>query len=100
MSDVNIKPLADRALVEPLEESASETSSGIIIPETVDKEAPNQGRVVAVGEGRTTEDGKKVAMSVKVGDKVIFSKYGNDEVKHGGKDYYIVSESSILAVIN
>jgi chaperonin GroES len=97
-----IKPLGDRVVVRPLseEEAGTMSASGIIIPETVSKEKPEQGIVVAVGLGKWDEDGvKRIPMEVKEGDRVMFSKYGYDEVKIGGKDYYIVSESSVLAVI-
>ena len=75
------------------------TSFGIIIPETVDKEKPEQGTVIAVGPGKRGEDGRINPVNVSVGDKVMFSKYGYDELKVGGVEYYIVSESNILAVI-
>ncbi len=100
MSKINIKPLGDRVLVLPL--SAAElqqTKSGIIIPETVSKERGEQGTVVAVGPGRLTEDGSRIAPSVKKGDRIIFSKYGPDEIKVEGKEYFIISEANILAVI-
>lgn len=98
---INIKPLGDRILVEPVsdEERAGKTKGGIIIPETVDKERPEQGTVVAVGEGRLGEDGKLIPVRVKKGQRVIFSKYGPDEIKIDDKEYLIVSESNILAVI-
>ena len=97
-SDNKLRPLGDRVIVTPLEALDITSASGIIIPETVDKEAPNQGLIIAVGDGKY-DDGKKIPMTVKVGDKVIFSKYGHDEIKMSGKEYYIVSESNILAVI-
>lgn len=98
-----IKPLGDRVVVRQLtdEEMGTTSASGIIIPDTVSKEKPEQGIVTAVGEGKWDEDGnKRIPMDVQVGDRIVFSKYGYDEVKVGGEDYYIVSESSILAVIN
>lgn len=97
-----VVPLGDRVLVKPLspEEAGRKLPSGIIIPETVDKEKPEQGRVVAVGPGKKNDEGKVVPLSVKVGQRVMFSKYGYDEVKIGGTEYYIVSENNILAVIN
>lgn len=96
-----IKPLGDRVLVEPVsaENRGAKTKSGIIIPDTIDKEKPEQGIVVAVGTGRIGDDGKVIPMAVKKGQKVIFSKYGPDEIKVNGKEYYILNESSILAVI-
>lgn len=94
-----ITPLGDRILIKPfLEEEGKTTASGIIIPDTVSKEKPEQGRVVAVGEGRW-EGGKRIPLSVKVGDKVVFSRYGYEEVKYEGEEYYILREESILAVL-
>lgn len=96
-----IIPLGDRVLVKPLEKDELEKRSalGIIIPETVDKEKPGQGRVVAVGEGRLDDKGKLVKPRVKAGDRIVFSKYSPDEIKLEGEEYYILSESSILAII-
>lgn len=102
MSDVNIKPLADRVVVRPLtdEEAGTVSASGIIIPETAKKEKPEQGVIVAVGPGKWDEDGeKRIPLEVKLGDKVVFSKYGFDEVKMTDQEYFIVSESNILAVL-
>jgi chaperonin GroES len=96
----SIIPLGDRVLVRPVsaDETAGKTKSGIIIPETVDKEAPQKGIVEAVGAGRY-EDGKLVPLTVKVKDTVVFSKYGFDEIELGGKEYLILKEDSILAII-
>lgn len=94
---LSISPLADRVVVEP--RSREEVSaSGIIIPDTASREKPEQGTVVAVGPGKY-DDGTLVPMTVKVGDTVLFSKYGYDEVKINGTEYLILSESSILAVL-
>lgn len=91
--------MGDRVLVKPVsKEEGVTTSFGIIIPDTA-KEKPEQGTVVAVGPGKKNDDGKIVPVSVKVGDKVMFSKYGFDEIKVEGVEYYILPESSILAVI-
>lgn len=95
---MQLKPLADRVIVKPIEESEA-TVSGIILPDTVDKEKPEKGEVVAVGPGRY-DDGQLVPMSLKVGDKVVFKKYSPDEVKVGDVEYLILSESDILAVIS
>ena len=96
----NIQPLGDRVLVEPLrEDSEGKTKTGIIIPETVDKEKPERGKVVAVGAGRLTDEGKLVPLRVKKGQTIIFSKYGPDEIKIGDKEYFIISESHILAIV-
>jgi len=101
-STIGIEPLGDRVVLKPLstEESGRTLASGIIIPETISKEKPEQGTVVAVGPGKTLENGECIPMSVDVGDRVLFSKYGYDEVKVEGVEYYIVSESNVLAVIS
>lgn len=102
-SGIGITPLAERVVVRPLSEDELGTKSpaGIIIPETVSKEKPEQGVVVAVGAGKWNEHGdRRIPMAVAVGDRVLFSKYGYDEVKVGGTEYYVVSESSLLAVIS
>jgi chaperonin GroES len=81
-------------------EDDKKSASGIIIPDTVDKEKPEQGRVMAVGEGKWDEDGeKRIPVSVKIGDVVLFSKYGFDEVKVSDEEYYIIKEENILAII-
>jgi len=89
--------LADRIVVKP-SEAQEEVRGGIILPDTA-KEKPQEGDVVAVGPGRTTEDGKRIAMEVKVGDKVIYAKYGGTEVKEGGDELLILRESDILAKV-
>ena len=94
---MKIKPLGDRVLIEPLHEEKKK--GGIILPETVDKERPEKGRVVAVGAGRIDDNGKKIAMNVKKGDKVLFTKYGPDEVEVDGKKYLVGDEDDILAII-
>jgi len=95
-----IMPLGDRVIVRPMlaSETESKNNFGIIIPDTVSKERPEQGTIVAVGDGRT-EDGKLVPLKVRVGDKVVFSKYGFDEVQVDGSELYILKEENILAVI-
>jgi len=96
----SLSPLGDRIVVQPsAKEGEKKLASGIIIPETVDKEKPAQGTVIATGPGKY-EDGKRVPMQVKVGDQVLFSKYGYDEVKIDGEAYYILSESNILGIMN
>lgn len=98
-----ITPLLDRVVVRRLtdEEMGTKSVSGIIIPDTVSKEKPEQGIVVAVGAGKWDEDGeKRIPMDVKVGDRIVFSKYGYDEVKIAGDELYIVSASSILGIIS
>lgn len=97
-----IKPYSDKVVVRRLtdEEAGTTSASGIIIPETVSKEKPEQGVVVAVGEGKWNEAGdKRIPIEVEVGDRIIFTKYGYDEVKMGEEEYFIVSSSSILGVV-
>lgn len=95
---VKIKPLGDRVLLEPITES-EKTKAGIYLPDTASKERPEQGRVIAVGEGRTLDSGKAVPVKVRKGQKVLFTKYGPNEIKVGGKEYLIAKEEDILAVI-
>ncbi|MGI6082998.1 MAG: co-chaperone GroES [Limnochordia bacterium] len=95
---MSVKPLADRVLVEPIEAEET-TSSGIVLPDTA-KEKPQQGRVVAVGSGRLANNGERVPMSVQVGDVILFSRYAGSEVKIEGKEYMIMNESELLAVIS
>ena len=95
---MKIKPLADRVIVQPSDEAESKTAGGIIIPDTA-KEKPQEGKIVAVGPGRVDDDGKLIKMNVKVGNKVLYSKYGGTELKYDGKEYLIMSESDILAIL-
>jgi chaperonin GroES len=98
MAEFQLKPLEDRIVVKPLEEETT-TASGIVIPDTA-KEKPQEGEVVAVGPGRFNEDGDaRIPLDVKVGDKVIYSKYGGTEVKVGGEEYLILSARDVLAVV-
>lgn len=94
---ISIAPLGDRVVVEPLSREEV-TASGIFIPDTASREKPERGTVVAVGPGKH-ENGQHVPMSLKVGDSVLFSKYGYDEVKIDGTEYFILHESNVLAVI-
>lgn len=95
---MNIKPLSDHILIEPIKAN-EKTEGGIFLPDTVDKEKSEQGMVIAVGDGKKTEDGKIVPISVRAGQKVLFSKYGPSEIKVEGKEYLIAKEDDILAVI-
>ncbi|MDO8504000.1 MAG: co-chaperone GroES [bacterium] len=95
---MNIKPLADHILIEPIK-GEEKTKSGILLPETADKEKPEQGKVIAVGPGKKTEEGKIIPMEVKPGDKVLFTKYGPNEIKVDDKEYLIAKEEDILAII-
>ena len=96
-----IEPIADRVLVKPLSNDDAEIRrpSGIIIPETVDKERPQEGTVIAVGKGKY-DDGRLHPLTVKAGDRVLFSKYGYDEVKVDGVEYFLLREDQILAILN
>lgn len=98
-SSFKVHPLADRIVVKPEEAMDERSPSGIIIPDTARKEKPERGVVVAVGEGKRNERGDVLPIHVKVGDTVMFSKYGFDEVKIDDVEYYIVSETNILAII-
>lgn len=97
---VGVTPLGDKVLIRPLAEDTNRTASGIYIPETSKKELPERGVVVAVGEGKRTEVGGLIVPAVAVGDTVLFSKYGFDEMSIDGTTYYVVSEGAILAVIH
>jgi chaperonin GroES len=94
---MKIRPLGDKIVVEVLEEE-DKTPGGIYLPDTA-KKKPQQGKVVAVGEGRLLEDGTRAKMSVKVGDRVLFSKYGGNEVEIDGKEYTILDEDQVYAII-
>ena len=95
---MSFRPLSDRILVERVEEDGK-TKGGIIIPDTA-KEKPAEGKVVATGNGRMGEDGKLLPMDVKVGDRVLFSKYGGTEVKIDGVDYLIMRQDDVLGVVD
>ena len=92
-----LEPLEDRVVVKPIEEETQRTPTGIIIPDTA-KEKPQEGEVVAIGPGRF-EDGKRVPLDVKVGDRVIYSKYGGTEVKVEGAEYLVLSARDLFAVV-
>ena len=94
---MNIRPLQDRIIVERLEEETM-TAGGIIIPDSA-KEKPQEGKVVAVGKGKVTEEGKALPLDVKVGDKVLFGKYAGTEIKIDGKEYLMMREDDVLGVV-
>ncbi len=95
---MNIKPLSDHVLIEPIKEE-EKTKSGILLPETADKEKPEQGEVIAVGPGKRNDSGNIIPMEIKVGQKVLFTKYGPNEIKVDGKEYLIAKQEDILAII-
>ena len=94
---MNLKPLGDRIVVEPVEQE-EQTALGIFLPETA-KEKPQQGKVIASGPGARKETGDRIAMDVKVGDKVLYARYAGTNVKLDGKEYLILKESDVLAVV-
>ena len=97
MKKINIKPLADKVIIQQ-SEAETKTASGIIIPDTA-KEKPSEGEVVAVGPGEITEDGKSKPMNVKSGDKILFGKWSGTEIKLDGQDLLIMKESDIMGIL-
>mgnify|MGYP001103583197 FL=1 len=96
-TELNLRPLGERVIVRALPQE-ERTKSGIYLPDTA-KEKPQQGEVVAVGNGKVTDDGKTIPMNVKAGDKVLYSKYSGTEVKLEGEEFLIIKESEILAIL-
>ncbi|MCK5490973.1 MAG: co-chaperone GroES [Candidatus Pacebacteria bacterium] len=95
---MKLRPLGNKVILEAVSKEET-TKSGIIIPDTVDKEKPEQAKVLAVGPGRAQKDGSRVPMDVKVGDTVLFSKYSPTEIKLDDKEYLVVSDEDIMAII-
>lgn len=95
---MKLRPLGDRVILAPLAKEEV-TKGGIILPSTVDKERPEQGKVIAVGPGKLRDDGVRVEMSVKVGDMVLFKKYAPDEIKVDDETYLVLSESDLMAIV-
>lgn len=95
---MNFKPLSNHLFIEALEEEKT-TKSGIVLPDTAEREKPVKGKVLAIGPGKMSEKGERIPMSVKVGDTVIFKKYGPDEIEIEGKKYLVGDEDDILAII-
>jgi chaperonin GroES len=96
---MDIRPLHDRIVVKRLDEQDEKTAGGLIIPDTA-KEKPQQGEVVAVGNGKRTEDGKVLPMDVKVGDRILFGKYSGSDIKLNGTEYLIMREDEVLGVLS
>lgn len=97
---MKVHPLGDRVVIEPAEKDGeNKTKSGIYLPETMNKERPEQGKVIAVGPGKLSEGGKRIPVAVKEGDMVLFTKYGPNEIKVEGKEYLIAREDDILAIL-
>lgn len=95
---MNLKPLHANVIVKPLSKETM-TKSGIFIPDTISKEKPEQGEVVAVGTGRILDNGQTAPMSVKIGDRVMFRKYSPDEIKVGEEEYLVIKEQDIMLII-
>ncbi|MBI5667492.1 MAG: co-chaperone GroES [Chloroflexi bacterium] len=95
---MNLRPLGDRVLIEPAEQEETFAGGQLVLPETA-KEKPQQGNVLAVGEGRRDEDGERIPMDIKVGDRVLFAKYAGTEIKVDGKKLLIMKESDVLAIV-
>jgi chaperonin GroES len=95
----NIKPLHDRVIIRRIEESTNQTAGGLFIPDTA-KEKPQEGEVIAVGEGKYKEDGTRQTLDVKAGDRILFGKYSGSEIKLDGEEYLIMREDEILGIIN
>lgn len=93
-----VKPLGDRVLVEPQEKEET-TASGLVLPDTA-KERPQEGKVIAIGPGRLNDDGKRIAMDIKAGDVVVYSKFAGTEYSENGTDYLVLRESDILAKVS
>jgi len=96
---MNLKPINDHVIVKPIAENEV-TKSGIVLPDTVDKEKPEKGEVIAIGNGKLLENGQRAELSVKVGDKVMFKKYSPDEIKIEGVEYLVIKEDDIMLIIN
>ncbi len=94
---INLKPLSDRVVIKPSPKEEV-TKSGLVIPDTA-KEKPQEGTILAIGPGRTDEDGKRLPMDVKVGDKVLYAKYAGTEIKIEGEEHLIIKETDILAIV-
>ena len=95
---MNIKPINDHVIVKPITEDEV-TKAGIVIPDTVDKEKPEKGEVIAVGEGKLLDNGQRAPMSIKVGDIIMFKKYSPDEIKIEDKEYLVISEEDIMVIL-
>jgi chaperonin GroES len=98
ITNMKLKPIHDHIVVKPIIQDEI-TKSGIVLPDTIDKEKPEKGEVIAVGDGKLLDNGQRAVISVKVGDKVMFKKYSPDEIKVDGVEYLIISESDVLAIL-
>ena len=96
---LKLRPLADRVVVEPVEREETFAGGALVLPETA-KEKPQQGIILAAGPGRLDDDGKRIAMEIGVGDQVLYAKYSGTEIKIDGKEFVLITESSVLAIID
>ncbi|PIT92236.1 MAG: co-chaperone GroES [Candidatus Harrisonbacteria bacterium CG10_big_fil_rev_8_21_14_0_10_42_17] len=96
---MNVKPLSNHLFIEPVEEDKT-TKSGLVIPDTAERERPMKGKILAAGPGKLNDKGERIPLSVKVGDVVLFKKYGPDEIEFDGKKYLVGEEDDVLAIIN
>ncbi|MDD3284334.1 MAG: co-chaperone GroES [Patescibacteria group bacterium] len=95
---MKLKPIFDNIVVKKIEETET-TKSGIIMPDTIDKEKPQKGEVVAVGSGKISLEGKTIPMELKIGDRVLFRKYSPDEIKIDGEEYLVMTQSDVIAIL-
>jgi chaperonin GroES len=95
---MKLKPLYDHVIVKPITQDEI-TKAGIVLPDTMDKERPEKGEIIAIGPGRILDNGQKAEMNVKIGDKVMFKKYSPDEIKIDGEEYLVIKESDIIAIL-
>jgi chaperonin GroES len=95
---MNLKPLFDNIIVKRIE-LEEKTKSGIVLPDTIDKEKPQKGEVIAIGDGKITDSGNKIEMQVKVGDQVLFKKYSPDEIKVDGEELLVMTQSDVIAIV-
>ncbi len=95
---MTLKPLSNNVIVKPLKKEEM-TKSGIVLPDTLDKDRPERGEIIACGPGKISDNGQLIAMSLQVGNQVIFKKYSPDEIKIDGEDYLVLSESDIIAIV-
>ena len=95
---MNLKPLHNQVIIKPIKESTA-TPSGLVLPETAEKERPEKGEVIAAGPGKLQDNGQRSPMSVKIGDQVVFKKYFPDEIKINGQEFYVIREDDIIAII-
>ncbi len=95
---MKLKPLFDNIVVKRIEENET-TKSGIVLPDTIDKEKPQKGEVIAIGDGKISDNGQKISMQVNVGDKVLFRKYAPDEIKIEEEEYLVMTQSDVIAIL-